>query len=83
MDIDVQDHRIASAAMAAPYLSREQETELATRWRVKDDSDARDDIAMAHLRLVVSMAGKFRGFGLLDLRFLVRSIRMTLIDHCG
>ncbi|MGV0878264.1 RNA polymerase factor sigma-32 [Martelella sp. FLE1502] len=64
MDIDVQDHRIASAAMAAPYLSREQETELATRWRVKDDSDARDDIAMAHLRLVVSMAGKFRGFGL-------------------
>lgn len=64
MDIDVQDHRIASAAMAAPYLSREQETELATRWRMKDDSDARDDIAMAHLRLVVSMAGKFRGFGL-------------------
>ncbi|MAU20040.1 MAG: RNA polymerase factor sigma-32 [Martelella sp.] len=64
MDIDVQDHRIASAAMAAPYLSREQETELATRWRVQDDSDARDDIAMAHLRLVVSMAGKFRGFGL-------------------
>ena len=64
MDIDVQDHRIASAATAAPYLSREQETELATRWRVKDDSDARDDIAMAHLRLVVSMAGKFRGFGL-------------------
>ncbi|WP_180899307.1 RNA polymerase factor sigma-32 [Martelella soudanensis] len=64
MDIDVQDHRIASAAMAAPYLTREQETELATRWRVEDDSNARDDIAMAHLRLVVSMAGKFRGFGL-------------------
>ncbi|WP_174803937.1 RNA polymerase factor sigma-32 [Martelella limonii] len=64
MDIDVQDHRIASAAMAAPYLTREQETELATRWRVREDSDARDDIAMAHLRLVVSMAGKFRGFGL-------------------
>ena len=64
MDIDVQDHRIASAAMAAPYLTREQETELATRWRVRDDSQARNDIAMAHLRLVVSMAGKFRGFGL-------------------
>lgn len=64
MDIDVQDHRIASAAMAAPYLTREQETELAARWRVRDDSQARNDIAMAHLRLVVSMAGKFRGFGL-------------------
>ncbi|AJY44722.1 RNA polymerase factor sigma-32 [Martelella endophytica] len=64
MQIDVQDHRIASAAMAAPYLTREQETELAARWRGKDDSGARNDIAMAHLRLVVSMAGKFRGFGL-------------------
>ena len=64
MNLDIQDHRIASAAMAAPYLSREQETELAARWRGSDDRGARNDIAMAHLRLVVSMAGKFRGFGL-------------------
>ena len=64
MNLDIQDHRIASAAMAAPYLSREQETELAARWRGSDDRCARNDIAMAHLRLVVSMAGKFRGFGL-------------------
>ncbi|AMM85811.1 RNA polymerase factor sigma-32 [Martelella sp. AD-3] len=64
MNVDAQDHRIASAAMAAPYLTREQETELAARWRGSDDSNARNDIAMAHLRLVVAMAGKFRGFGL-------------------
>jgi len=59
-----EDHRIASAAMAAPYLTREQETALATRWREREDNKARNDIAMAHLRLVVAMASKFKGFGL-------------------
>lgn len=64
MTPDMQDRRIANAAMAAPYLTREEETRLAARWRESDDSTARNDIAMAHLRLVVAMAGKFKGFGL-------------------
>ena len=58
------DRRMVRIAMAAPYLEREEERELAVRWREGDDQVARNKIAMAHMRLVVSMAGKFRNFGL-------------------
>jgi RNA polymerase sigma-32 factor len=52
------------AAMAAPYLEREEEHELATRWKEDRDQDALHKITMAHMRLVISMASKFRQFGL-------------------
>lgn len=52
------------AAMKAPYLDREEEHELAVRWKEKRDQEALHRIAVAHMRLVVSMALKFRGFGL-------------------
>lgn len=52
------------AAMAAPYLAREEEQELAVRWRDRRDQEALHRIAVAHMRLVISMAGKFRHFGL-------------------
>lgn len=58
------DRRMIKVAMAAPYLAREEEHDLAVRWREDDDQHARNQIAMAHMRLVVSMAGKFRNFGL-------------------
>lgn len=50
-------------AMKAPYLERQQEHELALRWR-DGDQNAMHQIATAHMRLVISMAGKFRHFGL-------------------
>jgi RNA polymerase sigma-32 factor len=50
-------------AMKAPYLERQQEHELALRWRA-GDQNAMHQIATAHMRLVISMAGKFRHFGL-------------------
>lgn len=52
------------AAMSAPYLEREQEQELAQRWKNDRDQQALHQIAVAHMRLVVSMASKFRNFGL-------------------
>lgn len=55
---------IVRAAMRAPYLAREEEQELAERWREKRDQVALHRITMAHMRLVLAMAGKFRGFGL-------------------
>ncbi|WP_176085053.1 RNA polymerase factor sigma-32 [Martelella sp. HB161492] len=64
MGSNQDDRSLVDAAMAAPYLTREQEQDLAERWRNDSDRKARNDIAMAHLRLVVSMAGRFRGFGL-------------------
>lgn len=55
---------LIKAAMAAPYLEREEEHLLALRWKEQDDLDALHDITRAHMRLVIAMAGKFRHFGL-------------------
>ncbi|TFF22053.1 RNA polymerase factor sigma-32 [Jiella endophytica] len=52
------------AAMAAPYLQREEEYELAVRWKENGDQEALHKITSAHMRLVISMASKFRHFGL-------------------
>lgn len=50
--------------MAAPYLQREEEYELAVRWKEHQDQAALHKITSAHMRLVISMASKFRHFGL-------------------
>ncbi len=52
------------AAMAAPYLQRDEEYELAVRWKDLKDQDALHRMTAAHMRLVISMASKFRHFGL-------------------
>ena len=52
------------AAMRAPYLEREEEMELAVRWRQHEDQEALNRITSAHMRLVISMASRFRHFGL-------------------
>ncbi|MDQ6437037.1 RNA polymerase factor sigma-32 [Mesorhizobium sp. LHD-90] len=53
-----------NAAMAAPYLERAEERALAQRWRDHQDQDAMHRITIAHMRLVISMAARFRHFGL-------------------
>ena len=52
------------AALSAPYLERDEEHDLAVRWREYRDQEALHRITTAHMRLVISMAGKFRHFGL-------------------
>ncbi|HDZ73531.1 RNA polymerase factor sigma-32 [Aurantimonas sp. C2-6-R+9] len=52
------------AAMSAPYLQREEEYDLAVRWKEQHDQEALHKITSAHMRLVISMASKFRHFGL-------------------
>ena len=51
-------------AMKAPYLARDEEHELALRWKDHRDQHALHRITVAHMRLVISMASKFRYFGL-------------------
>ncbi|UPA24261.1 RNA polymerase factor sigma-32 [Shinella oryzae] len=58
------ERRMIKLAMSAPYLERDEEQALAQAWKNNHDQEARNRIAMAHMRLVVSMAGKFRNFGL-------------------
>ncbi|MDP3896761.1 MAG: RNA polymerase factor sigma-32 [Mesorhizobium sp.] len=52
------------AAMRAPYLERQEEHDLAVRWKEHRDQAALHQITTSHMRLVISMAGKFRYFGL-------------------
>lgn len=51
-------------AMDAPLLEREEELELARRWRDDGDQKALDKLIRAYARLAVSMATKFRMYGL-------------------
>ncbi|TIO90286.1 MAG: RNA polymerase factor sigma-32, partial [Mesorhizobium sp.] len=61
---DVAGRTLVRAAMKAPYLERDEEHLLAIRWREKKDQDALHLITVAHMRLVISMASKFRHYGL-------------------
>jgi RNA polymerase sigma-32 factor len=58
------DNGMIRAAMRAPYLERDEEHSLALRWRDLKDQDALNAITTAHMRLVISMAMKFRHYGL-------------------
>ncbi|MFK8034159.1 MAG: RNA polymerase factor sigma-32 [Hyphomicrobiales bacterium] len=51
-------------AMKAPYLAREEEHNLAVRWKEAQDQDALHQLTSAHMRLVISVAAKFRYYGL-------------------
>lgn len=51
-------------AMNAPYLTREEEHALALRWRDHADKAALDRLTRAHMRLVISIAARFRNYGL-------------------
>jgi len=52
------------AAMKAPYLERDEEHDLAVRWRDDKDQAALHLLTAAHMRLVISVAARFRNFGL-------------------
>ena len=47
-----------------PLLSEEEEFALATRFRNEDDLDAARDLVLSHLRVVVSVARGYAGYGL-------------------
>lgn len=51
-------------AMKIPLLSPERELELARNWRENGNENALHELTSAHLRLVISMASKFRRYGL-------------------
>jgi RNA polymerase sigma-32 factor len=52
------------AVHAIPMLTLEREVELARRLRDKDDLAAARDLVLSHLRLVVSVARNYMGYGL-------------------
>ena len=56
--------QFVKAAMAAPFLEREEERALAVRWKDQRDEQALHHLAHAHMRLVIALAGRFRHYGL-------------------
>jgi len=64
MNEDSARRSMIQTAMRAPYLEREEEHNLAVRWKEDHDQEALHRITTAHMRLVISMAAKFRHFGL-------------------
>jgi len=50
--------------MRAPLLSQEHEQNLARRWREAQDERALHELTTAYMRLVISMAARFRNYGL-------------------
>ena len=64
LDSDRANRRFVREAMNAPLLSREEESRLARAWVEEQDEAAMHEIVRAHARLVVSLASKFRGYGL-------------------
>lgn len=61
---DSTERNFIRAAMAAPYLERDEEQALAVSWRDQRDQESLNRITVAHMRLVISMATKFRNYGL-------------------
>jgi RNA polymerase sigma-32 factor len=58
------DRRFLKQAMGAPLLEREEEAALASAWRDDGDEAALHKLTTAYMRLVISMAARFRHYGL-------------------
>lgn len=56
--------QLVKTALAAPFLERDNEHDLAVRWREEGDEDALHQLAEAHMRLVIAIAVRFRHYGL-------------------
>ena len=62
--LDGVGSHIIREASRAPYLGRDEELKLAIRWKNDHDEQALHSLANAHMRLVISLAAKFRHYGL-------------------
>lgn len=59
------DHAyLVKQARKAPYLQKDEEHRLAVQWSEKQDQKSLNLLTSAHLRLVISMAHKFKAYGL-------------------
>jgi len=73
------DHRFVKSAMNAPYLAREDEQELALRWKNGQDKSALDSMTSAHMRLAIALAARYRNYGL-SMADLVQEAHIGLME---
>ncbi len=62
--IERGNRRYISSIMAAPFLERDHEHDLARRWRENQDTKALHELIGAYARFVIRIAQRFRGYGL-------------------
>lgn len=58
------NYRFVKQAMTLPLLAQEREFELARKWRENEDETALHELTEAYMRLVISLASRFRTYGL-------------------
>jgi len=58
------ERRFVKTAMKVPLLEQDHERQLAERWRNDQDEQALHELTQAYMRLVISMAAKFKNYGL-------------------
>ncbi len=56
--------QLVAAAKSAPFLDRDEEHNLAVRWKTNHDERALHQLTEAHMRLVIALAVRFRHYGL-------------------
>jgi len=83
-DVDTQRANTAfiRMAMRVPLVSREEEQALARRWRDEADERALHELVTAYARLVISIASRFRQYGL-PLGDLVQEGNVGLMQAAG
>lgn len=58
------NRRFIKAAMKAPLLEQNHELNLARKWREDRDEAALHELTQSYMRLVISIASRFRNYGL-------------------
>lgn len=58
------NRRYMKSAMTVPLLEEHHEFELARRWKEDKDEQALHELTRAYMRLVISLATRFRNYGL-------------------
>ncbi|MEC9249816.1 MAG: RNA polymerase factor sigma-32 [Pseudomonadota bacterium] len=61
---ELSQQRFIKSAMKQDLLSREEELDLARRWKEHRDERAMHRLTEAHMRLVIALAAKYRRYGL-------------------
>ena len=63
LDIDY-DRKFLNSSTKQLYLSKEDERFLINKWQLEKDSTSLNKIVLSHLRLIISIANKFKNYGL-------------------
>ncbi len=63
LDIDY-DRKFLNSSTKQLYLSKEDERFLINKWQLEKDAKSLNKIVLSHLRLIISIANKFKNYGL-------------------